>query len=89
MRPSLHPEATVVAARLAGEQAGRTRKAGIDPQPVDDPAATILHLDLDAFFALVELLERPELRGLPVIVGGRGARSVLSPPPPTRHESTE
>jgi DNA polymerase-4 len=45
---------------------------------VDDPAATILHLDMDAFFASVELLERPELRGLPVIVGGRGARSVVT-----------
>jgi DNA polymerase-4 len=45
---------------------------------VDDPAATILHIDMDAFFASVELLERPELRGLPVIVGGRGARSVVT-----------
>jgi DNA polymerase-4 len=37
-----------------------------------------MHLDLDAFFASVELLERPELQGLPVIVGGRGARSVVT-----------
>jgi DNA polymerase IV len=37
-----------------------------------------MHLDLDAFFASVELLERPELRGLPVIVGGRGSRSVVT-----------
>lgn len=37
-----------------------------------------MHLDLDAFFASVELLERPDLRGLPVIVGGRGARSVVT-----------
>ena len=30
----------------------------------------VAHIDLDAFFAAVEELERPELRGLPVIVGG-------------------
>lgn len=47
-------------------------------EPTDDTSASILHLDMDAFFASVELLARPELRGRPVIVGHRGARSVVT-----------
>jgi DNA polymerase-4 len=58
------------------KQDGSTRQ--VSAASVDSSSAPILHIDLDAFFASVELLDRPELVDKPVVVAGKSLRSVVT-----------
>lgn len=62
--------------KRVGRGDGRDRQVTVGP--VDDTGATKLHVDMDAFYASVELLDHPELRGRPAIVGHASGRSVVS-----------
>jgi DNA polymerase-4 len=51
---------------------------------MDDRGCTVIHVDMDAFYAAVAIRDRPDLAGLPVIVGGGSRGVVLSATYPAR-----
>lgn len=81
---SLPPADRARPARPARPRPARPRPAPAQPRLApsahsiaDDSGCTILHVDMDAFYASVELRDRPELVGRPAIVGHASGRSVV------------
>lgn len=57
---------------------GDGRGRVVSPEGADDTGTRILHVDMDAFYAAVEVMHDPSLHGLPLIIGAPDGRSVVS-----------
>lgn len=78
MVPDGSPERSSAGSSEDGTANGAAPAAPPEPPADAGPERCVGHVDCDAFFAAVELLRRPELRGKPVIVAHDGPRSVVT-----------
>jgi DNA polymerase-4 len=49
----------------------------LEPTPINNPDKVIIHVDMDCFYAAVEMRDNPQYRHVPLAIGGKSPRSVL------------